>query len=199
MQKLSKHDFDGIEEVPSDFGPENQELIKLDKWKTAILKVEKTLTLRNIMILAIITYFTWVIIIPESLYIINLYDSEYFGYFNERAPRLAKTTNQRLYFQRHNIPYYLLDDLNADYIMERERKAAGLPPKYMEQYGDNPPTMPAHVRVMNSLVYGKDKIMGTAAAAHRRLRSLRGLQNGEPPGDAPTVVDPFPGKPVVDA
>lgn len=70
------------------------------------------------MILTVILFFSWVVIIPETMYILNAWDYYYFGYFNEMGPQLASTTNQKIYFQRHDIPYYLYDDLKANRIME---------------------------------------------------------------------------------
>jgi len=95
MQKMSKDKIDEVIEVD---GPDSE--YKLPKWKVYLMKLEKLLKLRNFMMLAVIFYFAYVVIIPEALYIINVYDIHYFGYWNERAPRLASTTNSKLYYQR---------------------------------------------------------------------------------------------------
>ena len=84
---MSKQKLDDVTEVT---GPDTVD--KLGRWKLYLLKFERLLKMRNFMILAVIFYFMNVVIIPETLYVINAYDMHYFGYFNERLPRLAHTT-----------------------------------------------------------------------------------------------------------
>ena len=100
---MSKHNIDDVEEMEFDS--------KLTGWKVRLIKFEKLLKMRNLMILAVTFYFLYVVIIPELLYIATVQDIYYFGYFNERAPRLASTTNEKLYFQKMNIPFYRYEDL----------------------------------------------------------------------------------------
>lgn len=88
MQNLSKNNLDEVTEFD---GSDSEN--KLQRWKVNLLRLEKILNLRNFVILAVILFFTWVVIIPETMYILNVYDIHYFGYYNERAPRLASTTN----------------------------------------------------------------------------------------------------------
>lgn len=154
MQNLSKNKLD---EVTESDGSET----KLSSWKVKLLKFEQLLRMRNFMILAAIIYFTWVVIIPETKYILNLYDMHYFGYYNERLPRLAKTTMEKRYYTKHGIPFYLSEDLKMDYIKEAERKAAGLPPAYLDKYGENVPTLSTHTRLYNSVINGKNALHST--------------------------------------
>ena len=158
MKNLSKNKLDDVNEID---GTD----LKLSRWKVNLMKLEQVLKMRNFMILAVIIYFFNVVVIPEAKYMINVYDMHYLGYFNERQPRLAKTTNEKKYYQKHNIPYFLYEDLKMERIKEAELKAAGLPPAYLEKYGDDVPTLSTHVRLYNSVINGKNHVHQTYLAA----------------------------------
>ena len=59
---------------------------------------------RMLMILAAaVIYFMWVL--PIQLYAFNVIDRHYFGWFDERAPLVAKTTAQAGYYATNGIPF----------------------------------------------------------------------------------------------
>ena len=66
-----------------------------------------------------------------------------------------------------------------DRIKENELKAAGLPPAYLEKYGDEPPTLSTHIRLYNSVINGKNHVHSTYLAAkdvyhdHRRRSEIQ--------------------------
>ena len=185
MQNLSKNK---LEDLTESDGSE----LKLSSWKVNLLKFEQVLRMRNFMILVAIIYFTYVVIIPEAKYILNVYDMHYFGYYNERLPRLAKTTMEKKYFKQHGIPFYLYEDLKMDRIREAELKAAGLPPAYLDKYGDEAPTQPTLTRLYNSVINGKNTLHQTYVAAnetfHDHKSRFRFLQSTKKNNTAP--IDP---------
>lgn len=63
-----------------------------------ILTLKNYLTRRNIFIAvaAFCLFFTYVL--PEMVYLINMFDRHYFGFLNEKEPVFAVTTQHKNYY-----------------------------------------------------------------------------------------------------
>jgi hypothetical protein len=84
----------------------------------------------------IVIFFTAFYIIPYLAYVFYAFDRHYYGYFNEREPRLALTTAQKKFYEEHNIPYKTVQDVEKERKKDQYLEAQGLPslfhPKYQE-------------------------------------------------------------------
>ena len=94
------------------------------------LRFQLYLTPKYIGICAILTMFALVFIVPTLCYTVAMFDRHYFGIFHEPEPVLAKTTANKKYYTKMNIPFKTSDDINRDHEMVRYNKSIGLPAHY---------------------------------------------------------------------
>jgi len=80
------------------------------------MKLENRITKWNILMFLIVILFLAFYIVPYLAYAFHAADRYYFGYFNEREPRLALTTAQKDFYEAQGIPYRTVSDV------EKERK-----------------------------------------------------------------------------
>jgi hypothetical protein len=95
-----------------------------------ILTFKNYLTRRNIFI-ALATFclfFTYVL--PEMVYIFNMFDRHYVGYFNEREPVFATSTQHKNYYTRNDIPFHTYEDREKERNEHHRRLKEGLPPAW---------------------------------------------------------------------
>lgn len=98
------------------------------------MKLEGLLTAKNVVIaLALITILAFYVI-PYMAYVFHAVDRHYFGYFNDREPRLALTTAKEKYFKDHNIPYKTISDVNAETRINDHLRATEQLDPHMDKY-----------------------------------------------------------------
>jgi len=91
-----------------------------------LLWLESLISIRNFVLLGIFIVLFVVKIYPFAKYTLITYDKYYFGYINERVPRLALTTSQKKYFGETGIPYKTIQDLHFEKAEHQVRKQLGI-------------------------------------------------------------------------
>lgn len=95
-----------------------------------VLTFKNYLSRRNIFI-ALATFclfFTYVL--PEMIYIFNMFDRHYVGAFNEKEPVFAVSTQHKNYYTRNDIPFHTYADREKEKNEHHRRLKEGLPPAW---------------------------------------------------------------------
>lgn len=62
------------------------------------------------------------------VYIFNMFDRHYVGYFNEKEPVFAVSTQHKNYYTKNNIPFHTYEDREREKNEHHRRQLEGLPP-----------------------------------------------------------------------
>mmetsp|Transcript_10168 Transcript_10168/g.17140 ORF Transcript_10168/g.17140 Transcript_10168/m.17140 type:complete len:214 (-) Transcript_10168:2460-3101(-) len=95
---------------------------RISRCHQKLLSLERLFSKRNILIMGVVTYAFFAYLFPILLHAFHTYDAHYHGYFNERLPRLAMTTQEKRYFTEKNIPFMTIQELESDNEQERQKK-----------------------------------------------------------------------------
>jgi len=79
------------------------------------------------LILALVFILLVFKVYPFTKWAVMTLDKHYYGYFSERVPRLATTTQMKNYYEEKNIPYRTIEEVDAEKNMYNIRKKNGIP------------------------------------------------------------------------
>lgn len=109
--------------------------MKISKFHRRLLKIESMATKTNFALLMIAVTLFCIYVLPFLMYSFYVLDRQVFGgWVYEPISRFAKTTTERHYYIRENIPFHTIEDIKKEkdrYIIGLKH---GLHGTYYEQY-----------------------------------------------------------------
>ena len=132
MKKLSMHRFDQVETRPGASQKEkmakfaekiwmrNRHIgethdMKISKFHRRLLTIESLATKTNFALLMIAGTLFCIYVLPFLMYSFYVMDTQFLGgWIYEPVSLFAKTTTERHYYIRENIPFHTIDDLKEE-------------------------------------------------------------------------------------
>jgi hypothetical protein len=128
MKKLSMQRFDEVETRPGASQKEkmakfaekiwrrNRHIgenhdMKISKFHKRLLYIESLATKTNFALLIIAVTLFCIYVLPFLMYSFYVIDTQFMGIIHDPISNLAKTTTERHYYIRENIPYHTVEDL----------------------------------------------------------------------------------------
>ena len=83
-------------------------MFKLQKYW---FKFNDFLSIRGLILTAIVTFLYLKYVLPHNLYSLDVLDRHYFGFFNKKEPPVIKTTKDINYFKNKGLPFMTPEDV----------------------------------------------------------------------------------------